>query len=199
MEFTSDDIKLVPVVLDTVQRLINIYKERRDSRQPDEPQDNEGIDSCFKKAIFMLREESEIKKLSHIESFVQNTILNDSCDLDTGTILHFLNDIEQMSWRQFCFIEGLRKMHSNEIEIRSIGGSDINRNSRTVEMERLTGFCYLYTRTEDLFNYHPVNLDRIYISDVCKQLANLMDLNSISLDEIAKAFGSGQVKTTITY
>ena len=199
MEFTPDDIKLVPAVLDTVQRLINIYKERKDSRQPDGPQDNEGMDSCFKKSISMLREESEIKKLYRIESFVENTILSESCDLDTGTILHLLNDIEGMTWRQLCFIEGLRRMHRNEIEIKGIGDSDINRISRTVEMERLIGLGYLNTRTEGLFNYTQLRVDRIYISEIGSQLAKLMNLNSISLDEIAEAFGSGQIKMTITY
>ena len=199
MEFTPDDIKLVPVVLDTVQRLINIYKERRDSRQPDEPQDNEGMDSCFKKAIFMLKKESEIKKLYRVESFVENTILSESCDLNSGTILHLLNDIEGMTWRQLCFIEGLRRMHRNEIEINGVGDSDINRISKTVEMERLAVFGYLYTRTEGLFNYIPLRVDRIYISEIGSQLAELMNLNSISLDEIAEAFGSGEIKATITY
>ena len=199
MEFTPDDIKLVPAVLDTVQRLINIYKEHRNSRQSDEPQDNEGMDSCFKKAIFMLRQESEIKKLDRIESFVENTILSASCDLDTGTILHLLNDIERMTWRQLCFIEGLRRMHRKDIEISGIGDSDINRISRTVEMERLTGLGYLYTRTKDLFNYTPLGVDKIYISKIGSQLAELMNLNLISPEEIAQAFGSGQIKVTITY
>jgi len=201
MEFTPDDIKLVPVVLDTIERLINIYKERRDSRQPGEHQDNEGMDSCFKKAVFMLQKESEIKKLSYIESFVQNTILSESCDLDTGTILHLLNDIEGMTWRQLCFIEGLRKMRSKDIEIKGVGdSSNINSISKTIEMERLTVLGYLYTRTEHLFDYNTtLEVNKIYIPDIGSQLAELMNLKSISLEEIAQAFGSGQIKATITY
>lgn len=192
-------VKIVNHSVDIAKRIADKYQQRRDSRRSSKTQDDEGMDNCFLKTLYILRQESNRKKMEYIEYFAQNTILSDSCDLDTGTILHFLNDMEQMSWRQLCFIEGLRKMYSNEIEIQGIGGPDINRISRTAEMERLTGFGYLYTRTDDLFDYHPLNLDRIYISDVGKQLADLMDLKLISLDEIAQAFGPGQIKMTVTY
>ena len=115
------------------------------------------MDSCFLKTLYILRQESENKKLEVIKRLAQKTILSGSCELDTGTILHLLSDIEQMTWRQICFIEGIRRIHSNRINIKGVGDSQVDRVSRTREMEVLTQLGYLYHRTDGLFNYVHCN------------------------------------------
>ena len=104
-----------------------------------------------------------------------------------------------MTWRQICFIEGIRRIHSNQINIKGVGDSQVDRVSRTREMNVLTQLGYLYHRTDDLFNYVPLQLDRIYISEMGSQFTQLLDLSSIPTEEIAKAFGPGQVSETVNY
>ena len=208
MEFPIDIIESIPGAMKTVTQsadiikwIINKYQERKDSHQSNEPQDDERMDECFLKTLYALRQESESKKLAYIKCFAQNTILDETSDVDTDAILSFLMDIEQMTWRQFCFIEGFKRKSHNQIEIIGMDTSDINGKSRFSEIEKLVNLNYLSTGRDGKF-YFSSNLlrtDKIGIKLMGFEFAMLMDFDLIPIDEIAKAFGPGMIKDTITY
>ena len=210
MEFPIDIIESIPGAMKIVTQSVDIakwianqYRQHRDSHQSSETQDNERMDDCFLKTLSVLRQESDSKKLEHIKHFAQNTILSETCDLDTEGILRFLMDIEQMTWRQICFIEGFNRREREEIEIKGIQISDVNGELRFSEIKKLVSLDYLL-RLQD--GYHLVdesnrvlNASEISIREMGTELATRMDLESIRIDEIGRAFGSGMIEETKTY
>ena len=210
MDFPIDIIESITGTMKTLTQSVDIakwiakeYRQHKDSRQSGETQDDERMDGCVLKTLYILRQESDRKKLEYIKCFAQNTILNDTCEIDTEGILSFLMDIEQMTWRQICFIEGFNRSRSNRIKISGMEVSDVNGTLRLDEIKKLVNFDYLSAQQDGRFNVHSgsgllVTSD-IRIQTRGTQLATLMDLNSIPIEEIARAFGPGKIQETITY
>ena len=158
------------------------------------------MDDCFLKTLYILRQESDRKKMEYIKYFAQNTILSETCAIDTEAILSFLMDIEQMTWRQICFIEGFNRRDRKEIEIVGMQTSDVNGMLRLSEVKKLVNLDYLFAQRDGFY----VSGSLLVTSDVkirpmAAQLATLMDFKLIPIDEIARAFGTGMIKATITY
>lgn len=201
IESITGPMKIVTQSVDIARWIANKYQQRRDSRQSTETQDDERMDDCFLKTLYILRQESDKKKMEYIKYFAQNTILSETCAIDTETILSFLTDIEQMTWRQICFIEGFNRRDRDEIEINGMPISDVNGMLRVSEMRKLVNLRYLFSQSDGQFyskNDLLVTSD-IRIRPMGTQLAMLMDFNLIPIDEIGRAFGTGMIKTTITY
>ena len=133
--------------------------------------------------------------MEYIKHFAQNTILSEDCDIHPEGILSFLMDIEQMTWRQFCFIEGFSRNRRKEIEIKGIRTSDVNGKLRLRDVEKLVSLKYLSAKRETFyFSSDLLVTSDIGIRSIGGELANLMDLKSIPNDEIARAFGPGMIK-----
>ena len=209
MEFPNDIIESITGPMKTVTQSVDIarwiankYQQHRNSRQSNETQDDERMDDCFLKALYILRQESDRKKMEYIKCFAQNTILGETCVIDTEAILSFLMDIEQMTWRQICFIEGFNRSRRNEIEIEGMETSDVNGMVKLSEMRKLVNLDYLSTQRDGFYFISGSGLlvtSDIRIRPMATQLATLMDLKLIPIDEIARAFGTGMIKATITY
>lgn len=139
--------------------------------------------------------------MEYIQCFAQNTILSETCDIDPEGILSFLMDIEQMTWRQICFMEGFNRGSRKEIEIIGMPVSDVNGRLRLSEIQKLVDLNYLSTGRDGLLYSSGglLSTDKIRVQQIGTQLAMLMDLKSIPIDEIARAFGTGMIKATITY
>ena len=90
---------------EVIRHLLSQFKE-----PDDEAGENGDREDCIKEAILILRKETQAKKSSHVEKFVENTLLNSECELEPSTIFSVLKDIEQMTWRQFCLLEGFRRI-----------------------------------------------------------------------------------------
>lgn len=116
-----------------ISRLCGWFK-----KEPDED-----VKNCVKEAILILRKETQAKKSSHLEIFVENTLFDPACGLEPSTIFSFLKDIEQMTWRQFCLLEGFRRKESNKIEINGYNDSGINGTSIATEIKQLIDLNYL--------------------------------------------------------
>ena len=202
IESITGPMKIVKQSVDIARWIANEYKQHRDSRQSSsETQDDEKMDDCFLKTLYILRQESDKKKMEYIKYFAQNTILSETCAIDTEAILSFLMDIEQMTWRQICFIEGFNRSHHNEIEIEGIPTSDVNGKLKLSEMRKLVNLDYLSAQRDGRFYFSGSLLvtSDIIVRPMGTQLATLMDFKLIPIDEIARAFGTGMIKTTITY
>ena len=147
----------------------------------------------------MLRKETQAKKSFHLEKFVENTLLTPECELEPSTIFSFLKDIEQMTWRQLCLLEGFRRKGKSEIEISSYGDSGINGFSIETEIEQLIDLNYLHKGSDSpIRSYLSTSFEHIYISELGQEISRLLDLQSVELPEIGKAFGGGRVKDTKT-
>ena len=201
IESITGPMKIVTQSVDIARWIADKYRQHRDSRQSSETQDDERMDDCFLKTLYILRQESDRKKMEYIKYFAQNTILSETCAIDTEAILSFLMDIEQMTWRQICFIEGFNRSGRNEIEINGMQTSDVNGMLRLSEMKKLVNLDYLSAQRDGRFYFNGGLLvtSDIRIRSMGTQLATLMDFKLIPIDEIAKAFGTGMIKTTITY
>lgn len=209
MDFPIDLIESIPGAIKTVTQSVDIakwiadqYQKRRASREPNETQDDDSMDDCFLKTLYLFRQESERKKLEYIKCFAQNTILSDTCPIDTDGILSLLTDIEQMNWRQLCLIEGFNRRYRQEIEIIGMDTSNINGTLMLSDIKKLVNLNYLYTNRDGF--YFQANGNRLVTDDIGgrkigEELAMLMDLKSIPNEEIARAFGPGMIKQTITY
>ena len=64
MEFPIEIIEAIPSVVKTVTKSVDIakwlsneYQQRRKSYNSDKTQDSEGMDSCFLKTLYILRQE----------------------------------------------------------------------------------------------------------------------------------------------
>ena len=143
IESITGAMKIVTQSVDIARRIADKYKQHRNSRQSDETQDDERMDDCFLKTLYVLRQESDRKKMEYIQCFAQNTILSETCAIDTEAILSLLMDIEQMTWRQICFIEGFNRRHRDEIEIIGMEISDVNGQLRLSEIKKLINLHYL--------------------------------------------------------
>ena len=174
--------------IDVITRLYRQYKEPDN----DDPGENEDRKDSIKQAISMLSKETQAKKRSHLEKFVENTLLNPECELKPSTIFSFLNNIEQMTWQQICLLEGFRRKDTNAIEITRYRDSDINAISMEIEAQKLTTLKYLH---------ESGSFVDMHISELGREISKLLDLQSIENSEIGKAFGGGRirVKTTEIY
>ena len=206
MDFPIDMIESITGAMKTLTQGADIarwiadkYQKRSASRPGGKPQGDDSMDDCVLKTLYLLRQESELKKLEHIKCFAQNTILSDTCNLDTYTILRFLMDIEQMSWRQFCLLEGFRRKESNGIEIEDSRNSDINAISIETEIKTLINFNYLRSGNHDLYSYTSTDFENIYIRELGEEISSLLNLESIKISEIGKAFGTGRITESKTY
>ena len=177
-----------------LHRLCHRFKEPDD----DKTGENEDRKDSIKQAISMLTKETQAKKSSHLEKFVENTLLTPECELEPSTIFYFLKDIEQMTWRQFCLLEGFRRSNSSnmdeKIEIgRSADRHSINGISIKNEIQKLIDLDYLRGS-----NDHR-DFGSNYLSDLGQEISKLLDLQSVHIREIGKAFGKGSIKAQVTY
>ena len=189
----------LPVEVEEVKAIFSIVKSTVDvirsacyrfDKEPDED-----VKDCIKEAILILTKETQAKKSSHLEKFVENTLLTPECELDTSTIFSFLKDIEQMTWRQLCLLEGFRRKDKQEIEISIYGDQDINDFSIETEIKQLIDLNYLHKGSDSpIRSYLATSFGHIYISELGTKLSSLLELQSVKIDEIGKAFGGGRVK-----
>ena len=202
MEFPVEEIKSVVIIakpiVEVISRLYSQLKEPGISND-DEAGENGDREDCIKRAILILRQETQAKKSCHVKQFVENTILNPECELEDSTIFSFLKDIEQMTWRQFCLLEGFRRKNSNAIEIGDYDRSGINGVSRGTEIKNLINLNYLSRGSDSIRSYTSTSFDHISISEMGQKISSLLDLQSVEISEIGKAFGKGRIKETVTY
>lgn len=50
--------------------------------------------------------------------------------------------------------------------------------------------------SDQIRNYLSTSFDHIRISKLGQEISSLLDLKSVDIDEIGKAFGGGRIKTT---
>ena len=203
MEFPPvevEDVKfifrLAKSTADLIDRLCHRFKE------PDneEPGENEDRKDSIKQAIAMLTRETHAKKLPYLEKFVERTLLDPKCELEPATVFCVLKDLEQMTWRQLCLMEGFRRKGDNEIEVSGYDFSeDVNGYIRGTEMKKLIDIHYLYTPKYSTEHFSGSSFEEISIGKLGRRFLELLDLRSIELSEIGKAFGEGKVKATFTY
>ena len=180
---------------DVIRHLLSQFKEPDD----DETGENEDREDCIKEAILILSKETQAKKISHVEKFVENTLLDPECELEPSTIFSVLKDIEQMTWRQFCLLEGFRRKDSNGIKIGGYDNSGINGISIATEIKKLINLNYLNRGSTSIHSYTSTSFDHISISEPGQEISSLLDLQSVEISEIAKAFGKGRIQETVTY
>ena len=180
---------------EVIRHLLSQFKEPDD----DEAGENGDREDCIKEAILILSKETQAKKSSHVEKFVGNTLLNPECELEPSTIFSFLKDIEQMTWRQFCLLEGFKRKDSNRIKIGSYDDSGINGISIGTEIKKLINLNYLSRGSDSIRSYTSTSFEHIRISQPGQEISNLLDLQSVEISEIGKAFGKGRIQETVTY
>ena len=201
MEFPLEEAKTIFSIaestMNVIKRLCDRFKKEPDD---DEAGENEDVKDCIKEAILMLRKEIQAKKSFHLEKFVENTLLTPECELESSTIFSFLKDIEQMTWRQLCLLEGFRRKDKQEIEISIYGDQDINDFSIETEIKQLIDLNYLHKGSDSpIRSYLSTSFGHIYISELGQEISRLLDLQSVELSEVGKAFGKGRIKTTVRY
>ena len=183
---------------EVIRDLLSLFKES-ENYSNDEASENGDREDCIREAILILHKETQAKKISHVEKFVENTLLNPECELESSTIFSLLKDIEQMTWRQFCLLEGFRRKDSNKIEISRYGNSDINGISIGTEIKKLINLNYLDRGSDDIYSYTSTSFEHIHISTPGQEISSLLDLQSVEMSDIGAAFGKGRIKETITY
>ena len=199
MEFPIEEVKdvfsIAKSTVEVITRLCHQFKE------PDDDEAGEDGDrkDCIREAILILRKETQAKKNSHVEKFVENTLLNPECKIEPSTIFCFLKDIEQMTWRQFCLLEGFRRKNSNRIKIESYDNSGINGMSKGTEIKKLIDLNYLNRGSHSIHNYTSTSFEHIKISQPGQEISNLLDLQSVKISEISKAFGKGRIQETVIH
>ena len=84
MEFPPVEVEEVKSIFnitkfaaDTITRLYHQFKKLDD----DEAGEHEDRKDCIKEAILMLTRETQGKKSSYVDKFVENTLLNPECEL----------------------------------------------------------------------------------------------------------------------
>ena len=181
---------LAKPIVDRIIRLCDLHKAS----------DDDDLKDCIKDAISMLTQKTQAPKRFHLDKFVENTLLDPECELEPETIFCFLQDIKQMTWRQLCFIEGFCRSYRDEIKIKGMQTSDTNGILRLSEVKKLVDLSYL-SAPSDGFRFSNQVLVTSYIEAVRMSLllANLMDLESIPVEEIGRAFGTGMIEETKTY
>ena len=202
MEFPLEEVKtgfsIAKSAIEVIRRLYNLL-ERPEISNDDEPDENGDREDCIKRAILILSRETQAKKSFHVEKFVENTIENSECELSDSTIFSILKDIEQMTWRQLCLLEGFRRNNSNAIEISSYDDSGINGISRGTEIKNLINLNYLSRGSDSIHSYTSTSFNHIRISELGQEISSLLDLQSVEMSEIAKAFGKGRIQETVRY
>ena len=148
--------------VDLIIRLCRQFKEPDD----DDEGDNGDREDCIREAILILTQETQAQKRSHVEKFVENTLLDPECELEPATIFSVLKDIEQMTWRQFCLLEGFKRKDSNEIEIGGYDNSGSNGISIATEIKNLINLNYLRRGSDSIHSYTSTSFDHIHISDM---------------------------------
>ena len=172
------------------------------SKEPDDDEADEHGDrkDCIKEAILILSKETQAKKISHVEKFVENTLLNPKCEIEPSTIFFLLKDIEQMTWRQFCLLEGFRRRSHNRIKIDGYDSSGINGIFISTEIKKLIDHNYLSGDITQIYDYiSSTSFDQIGISQLGENISKLLDLQSVEISEIAKAFGKGMIEETVRH
>ena len=179
---------------EVIRHLLSQFKEPDD----DEAGENGDREDCIREAILILRKETQAKKSSHVEKFVENTILNPECKIEPSTIFSVLKDIEQMTWRQFCLLEGFRRIKPDTFRINGYDNSGIDGMIRGTEIKKLINLNYL-RGNDDIYSHSSTSFDHINISDMGQEISSLLDLQSVELSEIGKAFGKGRIQQTARY
>ena len=201
----------LPVEVEEVRAIFSIAKSTVDvirnlcglssQFEPDDDEAGEHGDmkDCIKEAILILTKETQAKKSSHLEKFVENTLFAPECGLEPSSIFYSLKDIEQMTWRQFCLLEGYRRQDRNEIEIMGYNNSGPNGVYIWAEIEQLIGLKYLDKGSDSAIDYTSRDYaSRVHVSLMGQNISKLLNLQSVELEEIGKAFGGGMVKDTTT-
>ena len=195
MEFPIEEARQIFGIAKSAIELINRLREQLNSSGTSDNGDqdeNEDRQDNIKRAISILTQETQTKKRLHVERFVERTILDPECELEDATIFSLLKDIEQLTWRQLCLLEGFRRKDSSEIDIHSYDSSGIDGKSRSADLRFLINLDYLR-------DYGSAQFERIRSTDMGVEISKLMDLQSVELSEIGKAFGEGWVQTTVRY
>ena len=199
VEEVKSVFRMAKSTVQVIRHLVSLFKES-ENYSDDEASENEDRKDCIREAILILRKETQAKKSSHVEKFVENTVLNPECELEPSTIFSFLKDIEQMTWRQFCLLEGFRRKDRNGIEISDYYGDlGINEISIETEIKKLIDLNYLNKGSDSIHNYTSTSFDHIRISKPGQEISSLLDLQSVELTEIGKAFGKGRIQETVRY
>ena len=178
-----------PAVKPIVDCIIRLGNRHRES-------DDDDLKDCIKDAILMLTRETQAQKRFHLEKFVENTLLTPECELEPATIFCFLQDIEQMTWRQLCLLEGFRRKDrssEDQIKISSYSDSSINEFSIDTEIKKLIELNYLERGSTALRDYLSTSFEHIRISGLGREFSKLLDLESIDLRKIGNAFGDRTV------
>ena len=181
--------------VNVITRLYHQFKEPDD----DEAGENQDRKDCIREAILILSKETQAKKSSHVEKFVENTLLNPECEIEPSTIFCVLKDIEQMTWRQFCLLEGFRRINPDTFRINDYDDSGIDGAIRGTEIKKLINLNYLHRGSDDIYSHTSTSFDHINISDMGQEISSLLDLQSVELSEIGKAFGKGRIQQTARY
>lgn len=182
--------------VEVIKHLLNLFKEP-ENHSDDEAGDNEDRKDCIREAILILHKETQAQKRSHVEKFVENTLLDPECELEPSTIFSVLKDIEQMTWRQFCLLEGFRRMNPNTFRINSYDNSGVDGMIRGTEIKKLIDLNYLRRGSDDIYSFTSARFDHISISDMGQGISSLLNLQSVEVSEIGKAFGTGRIQQTV--
>ena len=200
MEFPIEEARHIISIAQSAIDLINRLRGQLNpsgNAEKGEQEENEDKAENIKRAISILTQETQAKKSVHVEQFVENTILDPECELEDATIFSFLKDIEQMTWRQLCLLEGFRKKESKTIEINRFDDSGIDGMVRENEIKILIDLNYLnnygdYGKFSDAFK-------DLYVTELGAEISKLLVLEAVELPEIGKAFGKGKVRQIVQY
>ena len=195
VEELRDIVRLTkPVVVEAIRGLGNRLKELNDRKEPDDEKarENEDEKDCIREAIVILYDQTQGKKSSYLAKFVENTLITPVRQMEPATIFHFLKDIEQMTWRQLCLLEGFFRNENSNFTINGRSDSDVNGISIKIEIEKLINLNYLRSDSNDP-DWVPIKFDEIYITQLGKDFSSLLGLHSVEIDEIGIAFGKGKI------
>ena len=142
MEFPIEELKSIFEVAKPIIRVVGILVEKFEVYE-NSNEDRTDEKACIKKAILMLKDETQAKKSLHIEKFVEQTILNPESTLESSTVFAMLKDIEQMSWRQLCLLAGFTRINPNSFVIKGYDGLGIDGRIRRADIDKLTELKYL--------------------------------------------------------
>ena len=70
---------------------------------------------------------------------------------------------------------------------------------RGTEIKKLINLNYLRRGSDDIYSHTSTKFDHINISDMGQEISSLLDLQSVELSEIGKAFGKGRIQQTDRY
>ena len=70
---------------------------------------------------------------------------------------------------------------------------------RGTEIKKLINLNYLRRSSDDIYSFTSTSFDHIGISQLGQEISSLLDLQSVELSEIGKAFGKGRIQQTVRY